>query len=1680
MSDEFDPYYAWLGIPPKDQPPNHYRLLGVELFESNLDVIESAAFRQMGHVRTYQGGQRSRESQQLLNELSAAKICLLAPEQKDAYDQQLRATVEAITAFLPDESIDPVVPTEVPNSESDSIHVIDVEPRTTAADSAMTRRASVAAIRRKSTRHPKRFPIAVIVIAVVLGAGGAVMFGRKFLQSDTPVVNLPPITTPAPPTIETTTAATNDPTEEPTPTNGTLEPSPALDNNPGTVATPNNASPNRAPAIPATRHRVAALNDSTRSFPQFPTRVLQGRIRFPLMSSLRESIEQSGGIANNEFAFTQTMPYDEFLSIANRLRNIGYRPLRIRPYLVDGESRIACVWTRDAIDWRMVIGVDSSVLNQANQVFEQRGFRPLDVACWEADGTKYAAVWDANQHRSGPHELMLGVRVDRFAAATAAARARGLMPLSHHVSYNSNGKAEYSVVWHAPEKVMPWHHWDDDRKAHESSLQRPGAPQDVCLGYQANGALTYGGLLIGSPDPDALELHGYDAEDHRIQCQDLVSKGYRPIAVAAAAKSGEQQIITASIWQRGDAPSPGAIASTPASPTTINASAAVATHALRFDGNALVTVTNSKELATRQSTFTAEMWFRCTEPKIEEGYVLMGTTAHRDPPAGSNVGTASGWHVTAGRMQGQTDGQETALRYASAAGGIRGSGASVQNLGTGWHHLAVCNAPVDGNYQLEVFLDGTRTQSNKRNLNDAIFSVTDFFLGKAVYIPDRHAFLGDVKAFRLSSKVRYRDPFSPPQVFTSDDTTLALLNFDGKSTSSVADVSGNLRHGTITGAKWINLGPPPSSSTPQPTTNKFAKATHAIRCDGSDSIMIANSRDLALVGSAFTAEMWFRFIQPTPRRAYVLMGTSAYKNRHPEVTSTETTGWFVIAGRRTNATSQSTGLRWAGPEGRIIGIEGGVPPLGDDWHHLAVCNTPMGATEWQMQVFADGHRTQSVTRDRNEASPSPSDFFLGASPFLSDRHEFQGDIKAFRLSSNVRYKSDFSPPKTFASDSSTLALLDFSGANSSNIQDVSGNNRHGNIRGAKWVRVDSPSNIEMAATPEPAPLVQSASRLVVPATDKRSASSKKVKDIFATDFEAAKDKPAKIALAKDLLQRGQEEQDPAAKFALLFESRALMLEAADLYLALQTTDELSSTFEVDPWVLKCDTLTKLAASANSDADRHPVATTSLELADEAIGNSDWGSATKLLAAASRANLRLKDREILRIVNQKRKQVQANKKLWDEAEQAATLLATSPDDASANWKLGRYRCFVKGDWDTGLPHLAKGSKEELAKLAKQDTQNPQGSAALALANAWYEWGEAASDSDKNGALLRAKHWYTSALPNLAGLDRTVATKKLEGLQDKVEETSTPGKQMSWLDGPVGELKRLEGHAAEVTSLDVSRSGTMLVSGSSDGTVRFWNLADGKETGQIRSSVSRVNKVALIRDDQFVLVAGSRTTAEVWNVRTGRPATSMTIPSSIRDAALSADDKLLVCARGSSSSGNLSVYNMGTGAVAGKLNCPSYPYSATISRTGRFVAAGSGDNNIYVWNLASGKIASPFAGLGSTPVDVAISPNEQLVAACASNQVMVWELANGKMLSRSPSSSRTTSQLVFSPDSRRLLCAGMMHEVSIINVEDGKVIQTLTGKTSGGISTARAVAYLPDPRGAVSSGYDGVIRIWRLPD
>ncbi|HEY2148992.1 MAG TPA: hypothetical protein VGH32_13715 [Pirellulales bacterium] len=91
MSAAFDPYHKWLGIPPAEQPPHHYRLLGLAVFEHDADVIEIAADQRMALLRSFHTGPHSDLSQRLLNEVAAARLCLLKPDRREKYDEVLRA-----------------------------------------------------------------------------------------------------------------------------------------------------------------------------------------------------------------------------------------------------------------------------------------------------------------------------------------------------------------------------------------------------------------------------------------------------------------------------------------------------------------------------------------------------------------------------------------------------------------------------------------------------------------------------------------------------------------------------------------------------------------------------------------------------------------------------------------------------------------------------------------------------------------------------------------------------------------------------------------------------------------------------------------------------------------------------------------------------------------------------------------------------------------------------------------------------------------------------------------------------------------------------------------------------------------------------------------------------------------------------------------------------------------------------------------------------------------------------------------------------------------------------------------------------------------------------------------------------------------------------------------------------
>jgi hypothetical protein len=101
MQNTFDPYHQWLGIPRDEQPPHHYRLLAVRIFEADPNVIDNAADRIMMHLRSLSLGPNGALAQKLLNEVAAARVTLLDPDQRGPYDNRLTALLSPPRPVVP-------------------------------------------------------------------------------------------------------------------------------------------------------------------------------------------------------------------------------------------------------------------------------------------------------------------------------------------------------------------------------------------------------------------------------------------------------------------------------------------------------------------------------------------------------------------------------------------------------------------------------------------------------------------------------------------------------------------------------------------------------------------------------------------------------------------------------------------------------------------------------------------------------------------------------------------------------------------------------------------------------------------------------------------------------------------------------------------------------------------------------------------------------------------------------------------------------------------------------------------------------------------------------------------------------------------------------------------------------------------------------------------------------------------------------------------------------------------------------------------------------------------------------------------------------------------------------------------------------------------------------------------
>jgi hypothetical protein len=297
-------------------------------------------------------------------------------------------------------------------------------------------------------------------------------------------------------------------------------------------------------------------------------------------------------------------------------------------------------------------------------------------------------------------------------------------------------------------------------------------------------------------------------------------------------------------------------------------------------------------------------------------------------------------------------------------------------------------------------------------------------------------------------------------------------------------------------------------------------------------------------------------------------------------------------------------------------------------------------------------------------------------------------------------------------------------------------------------------------------------RLPVPDAAAQLKAEKTIKDVFKAEY--AKKKIAdQVDLASTLLKQADEtSDDPVSRFVLLRESRDLAAKAGDAALAVKAVDELTRLYDLPAVKSRLETLELLDKSISTVAASKPVFELAMPAAEEAIVADDYESALRFLRVAQSAAGKSKVAASIAASNARVKDVEKLKVEFEKTKTDRDTLKINPDDAAAAERVGRFLCLFKGDWNTGLPLLAKAKDTKLAVLAMKDLENPEKAAArIELADAWYDFAATLDKASQSEAQLRAERWYKEALAELSGLTKTRVEKRIDEIEKLTQRNST---------------------------------------------------------------------------------------------------------------------------------------------------------------------------------------------------------------------------------------------------------------------------------------------------------------------
>lgn len=297
-------------------------------------------------------------------------------------------------------------------------------------------------------------------------------------------------------------------------------------------------------------------------------------------------------------------------------------------------------------------------------------------------------------------------------------------------------------------------------------------------------------------------------------------------------------------------------------------------------------------------------------------------------------------------------------------------------------------------------------------------------------------------------------------------------------------------------------------------------------------------------------------------------------------------------------------------------------------------------------------------------------------------------------------------------------------------------------------------------------------RQSVPKAGAIAEAQRKLRLIYSAKIADAKEDDQKAALAREMLANAQRmEGDSTGVYALQTAALRLAIGGGDPSTLIRIIDQRVARFEVDAYEENAKGMLEFGRSAasrdpeefRSDALLHRT----VRVIHAGIQDNDFVRASELAQIAYRFTDQDPKETIPRLIRSLRPMLTTAQREYTSALKHLAAYRKDPSKHDSGAALGRFLCFFKGDWEKGLPLLAKDENGQLRRIAREDIGGAADDRSqAAIGDAWWELSERArGGAYRTAARGRAMHWYRQAYDTMPdSLDRMHVKSRIEDADD----------------------------------------------------------------------------------------------------------------------------------------------------------------------------------------------------------------------------------------------------------------------------------------------------------------------------